>query len=94
MAITLSSGTLPWMVVHLVKNVAAAGLENLQPLLHVSPHVFGRGGAQHLLGIAPAAQNTRRWPNSFFRRAGSMLAAEVWTGLRMSTPASMKWGIR
>lgn len=81
-------------VMYLVKHVATTGRKNLEPLPDVFPDLLRRRSAQHFLGVAPAAQNTILPPNSLFSLAGSIFAAEVWTGFKISMPASMKWGIR
>ena len=80
-------------VVHLGEDVTAVDrVERFEVVADVFADLFGRAQRQRLLGLA-APQKTMRPPKSRMRRSGSMLAAEICTGFRMSMPASIHSGM-
>ena len=70
------------------------GHHNLHPFFNVVVDFFRGAEWQYPLRINAAAQKVIRSPNDVFSHSGSIPAAEVWTGLRISMPARIMGSIR
>ncbi len=76
-----------------VEYETAAGSKYPYSLGYLVYHLLPGAEGKCLLGIYPAPQKTSLLPNCALSHAGSMPAAEVCTGLRISRWVSMSIGI-
>ncbi len=74
-------------IVDRVEYKPSAFSKNLQTLAHLGAYFIRLAKRQNSLGSTPPPQNVTCSPKRVFSTLGSMFAAEVCTGFRMSNPA-------
>jgi len=77
-------------VVDGVEDKSAAPAEHGDALGNLPPHLVRRAEGQRLLRVHAAAPEDKLVAVAILEACASIPAAEHWTGLMMSTPASMK----
>jgi len=80
-------------VVDGVEDPSPAGRERFDVAADVVADLVGRAVRENVLGLDASAPEADVGAEVLFRAAGSIPAAEMWAGFRMSTPTSMKSGM-